>query len=596
MPRLRGLEKHNCSRPCTSGTGPKRCSYSFFVEEVPVTARSCSNLADVKNGQNTTCSEMFSDKSNLVINGRSPGPAIEVCLGDTVEIFVYNKLKAMEVSFHWHGIIQKGSTHMDGVAMITQCPILPYSAFRYAMKLETPGTYFYYAHAAPQQGDGLYGSLVVRKPDDNPSLEKTLMFSARSSTPLTHFSILNPQPIELLVNGQTGDKETVLNSGRRYKLRLINANVFNCPISFSIAKHHLEVVAIDASPLQKITSASHVIMFPGERFDVIVETNQPPGKYLMLIQGLQSCEGLFYHNHFTYGSHLRNLSTINDQRMYFSQEQLATLEHGFDCHRLFKNVICAHDMKVAHEEAQDEAQETFYVSFDVNHFNDFTDDMTDYNFKIYEIVNYPSYLSISAEGANIPQIGGMTFKYPSSPILSQEENTPKELVCTLESRSDLCSDTPLFCECLQILEIPAKKTVDIVLLNEGFGSNISFTFHSHGHNVNVIGRGSFEKPISKEEIKSLDNKEQLHRNSINPLKKDSFVVPSKGYVILRFHADNLGYWLWEVRSTAIAPMILGPGMQFLMRVGTSETIPIVPIDFPTCGSNKGPALIFESDD
>ena len=63
-----------------------------------------------------------------------------------MEVYLYNKLDS-ELSFHWHGIRQKGSVHMDGVPMVTQCPILPFSAFRYKMRPENPGTYFYHAHS-----------------------------------------------------------------------------------------------------------------------------------------------------------------------------------------------------------------------------------------------------------------------------------------------------------------------------------------------------------------------------------------------------------------------------------------------------------------
>ena len=70
-------------------------------------------------------------------------------------------------------------------------------------------------------------------------------------------------------------------------------------------------------------------------------------------------------------------------------------------------------------------------------------------------------------GTKIAQVNRMTFQYPSSPILSQPENTPEELICSLESRSRLCENTPVFCECVQILELPQKKLVELILIDEG---------------------------------------------------------------------------------------------------------------------------------
>lgn len=74
----------------------------------------------------------------------------------------------------------------------------------------------------------------------------------------------------------------------------------------------------------------------------------------------------------------------------------------------------------------------------------------------------------------------------------------------------------------------------------GFGGNTSHTFHIHGYNASILGRNSFGRPITKEEIVLLDSSKQLHRNVENPPQKDSFVVPNKGYVILRLFTDNLG--------------------------------------------------------
>lgn len=93
------------------------------------------------------CANITVARSFLAINGKSPGPAIQICLGDTIQVLVYNKLGSDELTFHWHGIRQKDSNHMDGVPMITQCPILPFGGFRYKITPESAGTYFYHAHS-----------------------------------------------------------------------------------------------------------------------------------------------------------------------------------------------------------------------------------------------------------------------------------------------------------------------------------------------------------------------------------------------------------------------------------------------------------------
>lgn len=82
------------------------------------------------------------------------------------------------------------------------------------------------------------------------------------------------------------------------------------------------------------------------------------------------------------------------------------------------------------------------------------------------------YTGTKKEGAKVAQINRMSFKYPMSPLLSQPENTPDEAICSFEKRSKECADTPLFCECVHVIEVPPKKNIDIVLIDEG-NSNIS---------------------------------------------------------------------------------------------------------------------------
>lgn len=79
--------------------------------------------------------------------------------------------------------------------------------------------------------------------------------------------------------------------------------------------------------------------------------------------------------------------------------------------------------------------------------------------------------AINPDGVEIPQINRMTFKYPPSPILSQPEAIPEEMICSLEHRSQVCENNPHFCECLQILPVEQKKNIEIILINEGESYN-----------------------------------------------------------------------------------------------------------------------------
>ncbi|XP_017796383.1 PREDICTED: laccase-4-like [Habropoda laboriosa] len=586
-------DDHECLRSCADEALSKKiCRYKFFVGELLGGATSIYNGSKIQD-ESVIRDKIMSTTSFLGINGKSPGPRIEVCLGDTIEVVLYNKLGSAELSFHWHGLRQKNSTHMDGVPMVTQCSILPFGGFQYKLKPESVGSYLYYAHMVSQQADGVYGSLTVRGLQDDPTLERILLLSSRSPTPLSRYLHLHPPtPSELLLNGQKSGTILKVDHGARYLLRLVNANAYNCPVVLSISDHEFRVLAVDGNKIQP-TTGRHIVSFPGERFDITIEANQPPGKYLIDIRGLQDCQNLRQEAFILYDGIKSEPATINDEGLLKIEDYMKTriANNGYDCHTISKNLLCALDLKGS-KGTEINANQIIYIPFDINAFPFLTDGMSDYRYHFYGCPFYPSSLSQNKKGAKVGQINGMSFKYPTSPLLSQPENTPEELICSLGKRSTQCTDTPLFCECIQIIEVPPMKNIDIVLIDEGFGGNDSHTFHIHGYNASILGRNSFQQPITKDEIMLLDRNKRLHRNFVNPPQKDSFVVPNKGYVILRLFTDNLGYWLWEARSTAISPGI--PVMQFLLKVGQRQSFLAVPLNFPTCGSNKHPDMVFET--
>lgn len=85
-------------------------------------------------------------KSIETVNRQLPGPYIQVCKGDTIIVNVNNRLRSQRVvTIHWHGLTQKNTNNMDGVSMITQWPILPYTSFEYKFKALEPGTHFWHS-------------------------------------------------------------------------------------------------------------------------------------------------------------------------------------------------------------------------------------------------------------------------------------------------------------------------------------------------------------------------------------------------------------------------------------------------------------------
>jgi FtsP/CotA-like multicopper oxidase with cupredoxin domain len=96
----------------------------------------------------------------------------------------------------------------------------------------------------------------------------------------------------------------------------------------------------------------------------------------------------------------------------------------------------------------------------------------------------------------------------------------------------------------------------------------SHPFHLHGHSFYVLasyrsehGWGSFS-PYRTNGNAAMDPV----LNVQNPLKKDTVAVPRKGYVVVRFLADNPGIWMLHCHVL----FHQGSGMAMGLHVGSHE--------------------------
>ena len=109
----------------------------------------------------------------IAVNGRIPGPIIVVTEGRIVVAKVINKLTSEGITIHWHGMHQRRSPWMDGVAFISQAPTVPGADFDYIIFLfnATPaGTHWYHSYSGAQRTDGLFGALIVKEKVDSQTL------------------------------------------------------------------------------------------------------------------------------------------------------------------------------------------------------------------------------------------------------------------------------------------------------------------------------------------------------------------------------------------------------------------------------------------
>ena len=97
----------------------------------------------------------------IAINNQVPGPTIIGRQGQNLQAKVVNNLPTESLAIHWHGLHQRGTPWMDGVAQLTHCPITSHTSFTYNFTLDQVGTHWYHGHNGPQRSNGFFGALVV---------------------------------------------------------------------------------------------------------------------------------------------------------------------------------------------------------------------------------------------------------------------------------------------------------------------------------------------------------------------------------------------------------------------------------------------------
>jgi len=94
----------------------------------------------------------------------------------------------------------------------------------------------------------------------------------------------------------------------------------------------------------------------------------------------------------------------------------------------------------------------------------------------------------------------------------------------------------------------------------------------------VIGSGSIPQEDPMTYVRQLNEEGGIERNLEDPPRKDSIQTSPGGFLLIRFYADNPGYWLMHCHISF--DVIEGQAM--VLRVGDRDEWDI-PQGFPECG-------------
>ncbi len=266
-------------------------------------------------------------RTAITVNDSLPAPVLRWREGDTVDVFVSNRLPAGSVhgsqaSLHWHGIVLPAS--MDGVPGLSFDGIDRGETYRYRFQVRQGGTYWYHSHSAFQEQAGLYGAIIIdplapepfhydrdhvvllsdwtdldpdalfarlKKMSDHDNFHKRTvgdflrdarrdglgatvadrgMWGRMRMTP-TDLSDVNANTYTYLINGTTslGNWTALFRSGEKVRLRFINGSSMT-HFDVRIPGLKMTVVAADGQYVHPVTVDEFRIA-TAETFDVIVE-------------------------------------------------------------------------------------------------------------------------------------------------------------------------------------------------------------------------------------------------------------------------------------------------------------------------------------
>ncbi|MEU7891280.1 multicopper oxidase family protein [Nonomuraea sp. NPDC049152] len=194
----------------------------------------------------------------LTFNGLSPGPALRVRQGETVEVRLRSELADRGVTLHWHGYhVPNGE---DGVPGLTQDAVREGGAFVYRFRADQPGSYWYHTHETPNLAlqEGLFGTLTVDAAAPEGFDEPVALHTFGGALTV---SVAGGPPAD-------GTAVRTVAAGTPVRLRVVNTD--NLPRTLGVSGVPYRIAAVDGVPVAgRVLTDEQARLAAGGRYDLV---------------------------------------------------------------------------------------------------------------------------------------------------------------------------------------------------------------------------------------------------------------------------------------------------------------------------------------
>ncbi|KAG8388018.1 hypothetical protein BUALT_Bualt02G0081600 [Buddleja alternifolia] len=531
-------------------------------------------------------------KPVLTVNGKYPGPTIDVHEGDDVQIKVFNRV-SRNTTIHWHGVRQVRTGWADGPAYITQCPIGAGSSYTYKFKVvDQRGTLWWHAHFLWQRAS-VYGAFIIHSrmpfPFSPPNpiqrnippiifgewwnhdvelVEKEMMLYGGGPNSSDAYTI-NGLPGPLYPCSTKDTFIQTVEAGKTYLLRIINA-ALNDELFFAVANHNLTVVEIDAVYTKPFTTSA-IMITPGQTTNVLLTTDQVPhnSTSMFVMAARPYLTSVFPFDNSTTIAFLKYKNTTNNPPMppYTLPQNLPPMEDTLYATQFSNNLksLGSQDYPCRVPKKIDK-QVVTTISLNLQ---DCPSNQTCKGYldkRFYASMNNQSFLSPSTSilESHYHKLNNSLFTsdFPDNPPNVFNYTGVNHVTENMNTKFGT-----------KVLKVPFGTKLEFVLQDTNFLNPENHPIHVHGHNFFIVGRGFGNFDASKD---------PKGYNLVDPPERNTVAVPVGGWAAIRLIADNPGVWFIHCHLEEHTSW--GLAMGFIVKDGEDPSQSVIPppSDLPPC--------------